>query len=344
MGIEKAIDLGFIHHVWVSLDCRGSDCLILDIYTYAMLSWGWSRSWDTNSFMFSCMSYPTWSCISLEYLCFDWDSSQEDKYRIFHLWHHVNLKFRSVSDEDAHAVHTVSNPILLLVPWLSLQLTTLTLGLTSSMSEATFTIFLPWSLTLFLTSMLLEVPPLPGTCSNHDVITDSPSLWSPHQFSYQVLSGLLSERPHCHIATEALDPTASQLNDSSSVRIDRSASPCLSNQSNTVCSEGDCTPSLVSPCSEGFSRSLLTGVCAPLAAVRVHPPAFCPLFPSSNHLSRLTACSNSTEHHRSGFGQFIRTPENTIGIINCWQWELMCHWWALAQLREVENLLTEGLL
>lgn len=108
--------------------------------------------------------------------------------------------------------------------------------------------------------------------------------------------------------------------------------------------EGDWTPSLVSPCSEGFSRSLLTGVCAPLAAVRVHPPAFCPLFPSSNHLSRLTACYNSTEHHRSGFGQFIRTSENTIGIINCWQWELMCHWWALAQLREVENLLTQGLL
>lgn len=133
-----------------------------------------------------------------------------DKYRLFHLWHHVNLKFQSVSDEDGHAIHTVSNRILLLVPWLNLQLTTLTLGLTSSMSEATFTIFLPWSLILFLTSMLLEVLPLPGTCSNLDVITDSPSLWSPHQFSHQVLSGLLSEWPHCHIATEALDPTASQ--------------------------------------------------------------------------------------------------------------------------------------
>lgn len=56
------------------------------------------------------------------------DSSQEVKYRIFHLWHHVNLKFRSVSDEDAHVVYTVSNPILLLVPWLNLQLTTLTWG------------------------------------------------------------------------------------------------------------------------------------------------------------------------------------------------------------------------
>lgn len=76
----------------------------------------------------SCLPYPTWSCISLEYLCFDWDSSQEVKYRIFHLWHHVNLKFRSVSDEDAHVVYTVSNPIILLVPWLNLQLTTLTWG------------------------------------------------------------------------------------------------------------------------------------------------------------------------------------------------------------------------
>lgn len=114
-------------------------------------------------------------------------------------------------------------------------------------------------------------------------------------------------------------PLPPKLNASSSVRIDHSASPCLSNQSSTVCSEGDWMPSLVSHCSEGFSRSLLTGVWAPLAAVRVHPPAFCPLFPSSNHLPRLTACSNSTEHHRSGFGQFIRTSENTIGIINCWQ-------------------------